>query len=283
MLSERRINMPPYCKHIKGKHYRTEIKEWKKGYSEYLKSIKPWNYNFEKGEDKYLENTHYEQSILSQLIFIEIFKSQKLSAEIFKCGSSIKVNKDTVEKTFLFDVMHNPKSGCQPCQQAILNNYNGGKMNFENIYHCVGNFAPIPRTIISKNYGPRLQQIHEYLNELWPCLLKFMQDNWMCFPTDIYELMSFKEYMKYSCQQMYYESIFNKLYSIYTASENKTDNIWDGIIRELSNTVIAEQDRLISFDDLLKKSDIETIEEIDKRITFLIELRGRFIIYLLKK
>ena len=95
--------------------------------------------------------------------------------------------------------------------------------------------------------------------------------------------MSFKEYMKYSCQQMYYESIFNKLYSIYTASENKTDNIWDGIIRELSNTVIAEQDRLISFDDLLKKSDIETIEEIDKRITFLIELRGRFIIYLLKK
>ena len=110
-----------------------------------------------------------------------------------------------------------------------------------------------------------------------------MQDNWMCFPTDIYELMSFKEYMKYSCQQMYYESIFNKLYSIYTASENKTDNIWDGIISELSNTVIAEQDRLISFDDLLKKSDIETIEEIDKRITFLIELRGRFIIYLLKK
>ena len=102
-----------------------------------------------------------------------------------------------------------------------------------------------------------------------------MQDNWMCFPTDIYELMSFKEYMKYSCQQMYYESIFNKLYSIYTASENKTDNIWDGII--------SDQDRLISFDDLLKKSDIETIEEIDKRITFLIELRGRFIIYLLKK
>ncbi|PWE83423.1 hypothetical protein LD38_09645 [Agathobacter rectalis] len=110
----------------------------------------------------------------------------------------------------------------------------------------------------------------------------------MCFPTDIYELMSFKEYMKYSCQQMYYERIFNKLYciynaSVYNASENKTDNIWDKIIRELSNIVIDEQDRLISFDNLLKKSDIEMIEEIDKRITFLIELRGRFIIYLLKK
>lgn len=107
--------------------------------------------------------------------------------------------------------------------------------------------------------------------------------NWMCFPTDIYELMSFKECMKYSCQQMYYERIFNKLYCIYNASENKTDNIWDKIIRELSNIVIDEQDRLISFDNLLKKSDIEMVEEIDKRITFLIELRGRFIIYLLKK
>ena len=78
---------------------------------------------------------------------------------------------------------------------------------------------------------------------------------------------------------MYYERIFNKLYCIYNASENKTDNIWDKIIRELSNIVIDEQDRLISFDNLLKKSDIEMIEEIDKRITFLIELRGRFIIY----
>ena len=275
--------MPPYCKHIKGKHYGTEIDDWVDGYFKYLKSTEPWNYDFENGKEKYLENTDYEQSILSQLIFIEIFKSQKLSADICECGLSITVNKGTVKKTFLFDVMHNPKRGCQPCQQAILNNYNGGKMQFENIYHCVGNFAPIPRTIISKNYGPRLQQIHEYLNELWPCLLKFMQDNWMCFPTDIYELMSFKEYMKYSCQQMYYERIFNKLYCIYNASENKTDNRWDKIIRELANIVIDEQDRLRSFDNLLKKSDIEMIEEIDKRITFLIELRGRFIIYLLKK
>ena len=110
-----------------------------------------------------------------------------------------------------------------------------------------------------------------------------MQDNWMCFPTDIYELMSFKDYMKYSCQQMYFESIFNKLYSIYTKNESKTDNMWNEILKELSNTVIAEQDKLISFDDLLKKGDIEKIEEIDKRITFLIELRGRFMISLLKK
>ena len=272
-----------YCEHIKRKHYKTEIENWEKGYFEYLKLDKPCKYDFKEGKEGYLESTHYEQSILSQLIFVEIFKNQKLSAEIYECGLSIKVKKGMVEKEFLFDVMHNPKRGCQPCQQAILNKYNSGKMNFESIYHCVGNFAPIPRTIISRNYGPQLQKIHENLNELWPCFLKFMQDNWMCFPTDIYELMSFKDYMKYSCQQMYFESIFNKLYSIYTKNESKTDNMWNEILKELSNTVIAEQDKLISFDDLLKKGDIEKIEEIDKRITFLIELRGRFMISLLKK
>ena len=73
------------------------------------------------------------------------------------------------------------------------------------------------------------------------------------------------------------------MYSIYTKNESKTDNMWNEILKELSNTVIAEQDKLISFDDLLKKGDIEKIEEIDKRITFLIELRGRFMISLLKK
>ena len=64
------------------------------------------------------------------------------------------------------------------------------------------------------------------------------------------------------------KEFFNKLYCIYNASENKTDNIWDKIIRELSNIVIDEQDRLISFDNLLKKSDIEMIEEIDKELLF---------------
>ena len=90
-----------------------------------------------------------------------------------------------------------------------------------------------------------------------------------------------KKYLPLYCSQIV---VLEENYSAYTyASENKTDNIWDKIIRELSNIVIDKQDRLISFDNLLKKSDIEMIEEIDKRITFLIELRGRFIIYLLKK
>ena len=38
--------------------------------------------------------------------------------------------------------------------------------------------APVPKTIVSKNYGPNLQHIHKDLNELWPWFLKFLQDNW---------------------------------------------------------------------------------------------------------
>ena len=56
-MSESRIDMPPYCKHIKGKHYGTEIDDWVDGYFKYLKSTEPWNYDFENGKEKYLENT----------------------------------------------------------------------------------------------------------------------------------------------------------------------------------------------------------------------------------
>ena len=82
---------------------------------------------------------------------------------------------------------------------------------------------------------------------------------------------------------MYYERIFNKLYCIYNASENKTDNIWDKIIRELSNIVIDEQDRLISFDNLLKKSDIEMVEEIDKKNYFFNRIKRKIYYIFTKK
>ena len=108
-----------------------------------------------------------------------------------------------------------------------------------------------------------------------------MQDNWMCFPTDVSERMSFKEYMKYFCQQMYFVGIFNELYDIYNDINGKEDDkMWNSILNKLSSSEIDEQDELISFDDLFREGNIK---EIDNRIVFLIELRGRFIISLLKK
>ena len=254
-----------YCVHKKGTHWNTEINNWKEGYFNFIKSEEPWKYDFEIGGERYdekisPENTHYESSILSQLIFIEVFNRQNLIAEIDKNAKSIKVKNGYVEKYFLFDVMHNPRSGCQPCQQGSRYDYN---MEFKMMYHCLGNFAPVPKTIIYKNYGPRLQQIHMNLNELWPCLLKFMQDNWMYFPTKISELMSFKEYMKYTCQQMYFENIFIELYEIYKGTKEKAGNeMWNRLLEKLFSAETENHDKLISFDDRLVSGTKEKIYSI---------------------
>ncbi|MCJ0550573.1 hypothetical protein MMJ62_05675, partial [Enterococcus cecorum] len=189
------------------------------------------------------------------------------------------VKKNDTSKTFLFDVMHNPGKSFRPCQQASKLNYNNGKMKFEKIYHTIGNFAPVPRTIISKNYGPNLQQIHLQLNELWPWFLKFLKDNWEEFPTEVPKVMIFEEYMVFTCQQMYFSNIFELVYEIYNENPNKC---WKGIIQKTLECNISKDDTLISFNELLKSENVRNIEELDKRIMFLIELRGRCIMHLLQ-
>lgn len=71
-----------------------------------------------------------------------------------------------------------------------------------------------------------------------------------------------------------------ELYDIYNDTNGKEDDkMWNSILNKLSSSEIDEQDELISFDDLFREGNIK---EIDNRIVFLIELRGRFIISLLK-
>lgn len=67
-----------YCVHEKYKHYKTEIENWEEGYLNFINSKEPWKYDFKEGNEGYTENTHYEQSILSQLIFAKVFENQKL-------------------------------------------------------------------------------------------------------------------------------------------------------------------------------------------------------------
>lgn len=198
---------------------------------------------------------------------------------MFEPGLSIEVKKNDTSKTFLFDVMHNPGKSFRPCQQARKLNYNNGEMKFEKIYHTIGNFAPVPRTIISKNYGPNLQQIHLQLNELWPWFLKFLKDNWEEFPTEVAEIMTFEEYMVFTCQQMYFSNIFKSVYDIYNENSNVC---WKCIIQQTLKCNISKDDTLISFNELLKSDNVGNIEELDKMIMFLIELRGRCIMHLLQ-
>lgn len=259
-----------FCNHTKNVRYKNEINEWKDGYSKFLISKNSWKYSFENEYSK----KDCEQSILSQMIFMNLFMKINglCEADMYRDGKSININVNGLEKQFLFDIMNNPNKGNQPYIQAEYCDYK--TIKFKELYHTIGNFAPVPRTIVSKYYGPNLQVIHKDLNELWPWLLKFLQDNWDVFPTKIYEIMSFREYMRYTCQEMYYAKIFDECYTKYQKNAD-----WDSIINSIIlGSKILNDDTLITFNDLFDKKNIE---EIDNRISFLIELRGRYIIYCL--
>ena len=242
-----------------------------------------WDYNFE--NDSYARNDKtigYEQTELSKSVFVETFGQNGFQAMIKPNDRiAISVKKNNIEKDFLFDIMNNPNK-CQPKYQAEVYNYNNGALKFKAIYHTIGNFAPVPRTIVSKNYGPNLQMIHRNLNELWPWFLKYMADNWCEWPTKVQELLSFKEYMICSCQQMYYKNIFDEIYEKFIENRNDFQIDLAEEILSWNNKIKANdfEENLISFNELFEKGNID---EIDKRIGFLIQLRGKCITYLITK
>lgn len=237
-----------------------------------------WYYDFEKEDEK--TKSGYEQSDLSRKIFknLILYFDKNYICQLNSDEISIKIKKGNFESEFLFDIMHNPNKPHQPYYLAERKNQN---LTFRSIYHTIGNFAPIPRTIITKYYGPNLQFIHKNLNELWCWFLKYMYENWDNWPTKIHEKISFKDYMILSCQHLYYKSIFDKFYM-----ENRDKSLnkinWQKYVKDW-NEIIKEdtfEDTLISFNHLF---ELENVTEIDKRISFLIEARGRCILFLLKQ
>lgn len=250
------------------------------GYNEnYVKYLKneDWNYDFEKNNE--MTKVHWEQSILSRHIFKELVQcwDQTYTGEILSDHRSIALNKGDVRVDFLFDVMHNPN---KPHQPYFLAEKTQKQLTFSTIYHTIGNFAPVPRTIITKYYGPNLQMVHRDLNELWCWFLKYMQENWNNWPTKVHEKISFKEYIIYSCQHLYYKDIFDEIYLKY--KDVSMDDIdwkkyvidWNKKIREATF-----HEELLSMNDLFEEKNVE---EIDKMINFLIEARGRCILDLLR-
>ena len=173
------------------------------GYLSFLKDNN-WEYDFVKNTEYTI--SHGEQSFLSRMIFCHLFEKMD---SLYMCelpkGDDIAIQVGKKGRSelcyFLFDVMHNPKKSCQP---SDMSEAVGIEMSFEKIYHTIGNFAPIPRTVIYKRYGQNLQFIHRALNELWCWMLKFLKDNWKCWPTKVDDLISFEDYMILSCLHLYF-------------------------------------------------------------------------------
>lgn len=258
-----------YCVHKKYFRFEQELHAWQNACNSFINSGQDsWNYDFASNHE--YTRSDSEQSVLSQLIFLTLYNHRKHPRQ---CGGQMAdgISISIGENQFLFDVMHNPNR-CQPRSQAA---FLQKELSFGNIYHTIGNFAPVPRTIVSHNYGPNLQLIHRALNEIWPWTLKFLRDNWCSFPTHVEKTMSFCEYIQWSCQQMYFQPIFD---SVYPHNQNNfTSADWNTRFVKLDDAKITPETPLFSFDALYEQNKIE---EIDRQIRFLIELRGRYILHL---
>ena len=148
----------------------------------------------------------------------------------------------------------------------LMNNFSD--KSFEKKYkYTIGNFAPIPAKRFDYSttaQNAHLQMIHKWNNEDWDKLLVFLKNNWP------YKKSSFVDYMINTCQQLYYQEIFNDFYNECPDLEKVE---WKESI-ESWNLKIRKNKKLsiVSFDNSVKSR---------KKIEFLIEARGRCILSLL--
>ena len=242
---------------------------------DYSKDKEKWKYDFE------MENKqgaiHSEARYLSQTLFSKLMFSlnEELPLLIISSASYACMKQEKVEIRFYFDVMNNPKPNIRKLKSlgtlATAKNI-CERSKWEIIYHSVGNYAPIP----SLKTGRHLQLKHNDLSERWDSLLNYCKKNWSMFTCG--KLISFNDYMKFTCQQLYYEEIFVEFKKRFW---NKLDKIsekqWCQLVNEWNKIIDGSLElQIVSFDP--DKRDIKKIVE---DICFLIEARGRLILSVL--
>lgn len=126
---------------------------------------------------------------------------------------SDNLNKNEQDKLiFHFDIMNNPKKSkrniysCglfKNCDEEI-------RKEVENIYHTIGNMAPIPWFKVIGNQYINGQTLHKSLDERWDLFLHTLHASWEEWNTKESN-MSFETYMILSCQQPYYKKIYEEV------------------------------------------------------------------------
>lgn len=252
----------PYCEQRNERKYKERQKSWEDGYKLYLiKEI--WDYDFEK------EGTvsDCEQSFLSQMIFGHLLKAQGYN-DFSVNRYFMDVNGNNKKNIrFYFDVMNNPKVNHELGKKAYNKGYEHERKIWEARYHTIGNFTPIP-------WPENLQRKHNGFQERWDKLLEYCKENWVKWDEGVIDI-SFNEYMKRTCQHLYFEEIFSDFRNKY---DNKLDKItqkeWEELVQGWNNKI----DEGKCIDIINFEGDIK---EIVNKINFLIEARGRCIISLL--
>lgn len=261
---------------------------WKEGLGNYLKSENPWEHDFK--DEFTIQDT--EQSILSKMIWESLFNvyfDDKIEMTISKetyVECSLKNSDDRVGFRVYFDVMNNNKQ-------------------IKNIlYHRVGNYTVYPQM-----EGKSLQIIHKWCDEKWDDFLGWLRENWeketVTYKTKKENTLSyvqsksfrdkwknglvFKEYMILTCQQMYYKEIYDTIYEKIKGKGIEIEKLSDeekGVtsVNELKDTEIL--DDVNAWNEEIRKEEFEgkliTINNCPETIEFLIALRGRIMIALIR-
>lgn len=257
------IKEEPYCNFSKKRLYREKQKQWENGYQLYLKE-QTWRYDFE-SEASFSDD---EQSFLSQMIFGHLLKSfGYIDFQVKRYYMYVK-GKNNQNIVYYFDVMNNPSASYYIGKKAQNDGCENLRKEWENKYHTIGNFTPIP-------WSENIQRKHRNLSERWDLLLRYFKECWGDWKERGIIDISFNEYMKCTCQHLYYEKIFQSFKDTYSSKlEEINSEKWKELIHKW-NGIIGENENLkiISFEG--------NIDEVVKDINLLIEARGRCIFSLL--
>lgn len=236
-----------YCKEKSKRLWKDMQKEWYE--NDILKSdimdSDFWRYDFDDNNEWSVKD--FEQSPLSLIILgniISMTLGDEFYYEINRDCIYLISNKDSDRHRVLFDVMNN-------------SNYNVGKKCAYK-YRRIGNFVPLP----GKSLKRSLQFIHKDNNEQWDKMLLYLRKNWsnIC---NIPKCEDFRNYIKISCQQMYFKKVFEYISIIKDIDKYDLSKLW--------NDMNAIVDTLDEDAEIVKLNDTELIK-------YLIDLRGRIIL-----
>ncbi len=228
-----------------------------------------WSYDFSK-ENEQPKGQDCEARYLSQFIFKYLIETKDTILlhttcdryAILELGGNCKIQ-------LHFDVMNNPKT-CHKFSASMKNEDYEHWIWWKDNYHVIGNLAPIPWP---KKLKPNNQLKHRKLDERWDMFLQYMKTEWKNWYVN--EKFSFERYMIFTYQHIYYEEIFDDLEKMLERKslDEVSEDEWIDFL-DSEEMKIDENLKLLEFD--INKNEM-------KKINYLIEVRSRIIVAVLKK
>jgi len=164
-----------------------------------------------------------------------------------KLGNQFVWTDNTSSVRFHFDIMNNPSredrgedKGKYSCGLAEK----GDASKWLEIYHHIGNMAPVPWFEVAGDHSINSQLLHKSLDERWDLYLNVLRSQWNIWNRN--SKFKFEDYMILTCQHMYFKKTYDCILSEFKKNNGLT--IDEDKIKEWENS-INENSELINFED----------------------------------